>query len=401
VSESRKTLLFLTTDVPYPADSGGRLKSFKLLERLSKDYEVKLLCAYGGERQKDVKALRNVVDIASIQAFQNHLPRTPFHFLNAIMTSPSFNAYRIYSKELETMVKWSSEAADIALLDHLEMVHVLPEKLDTPIVYHSHNAEYILWEEYARIKGNFLTSWLFEWESDRVKLLERYAMRRARFTFAAPNDAEKLKQIPGTEKVELRNTYHLGMDELIELPDINLESNPQNVFYAGTLNWEPNRDGLQWFIQKCWPGIRAKHPQAEFHVCGKGGDQSLKTIMGHTEGVTYHGFVKDLESIMSKSRCAVVPLRMGSGMKIKTFDALYRGLPLVTTNAGAEGIQIENKTHAWVVNDSDSFIKAVNSTLHDTKTSTTMRDNARQLCKEQYRYSELLDVMAQDIRAIN
>ncbi len=346
-------------------------------------------------------ALRAAVQISGIQAFQNHLPRTPFHFVNAIMSSPSFNAYRIYSKELETMVKWSAEAADLVLLDHLEMVHVLPEKLETPFVYHSHNAEYILWKEYARIKGNFFTSWLFDWEADRVKLLERYAMRRAKFTFASPNDEEKLKHIPGTEKVEFRNTYHLGQDAMLELPEINLESNPMNVFYAGTLSWEPNRDGLQWFIQKCWPGVRAEHPQAEFHICGKGADESLKTIMAHSPGITYHGFVKDLESLMSKSRCAVVPLRMGSGMKIKTFDALYRGLPLVTTNTGAEGIQIENKTHAWVVNESDTFTKAVNSTLHDTKTSTTMRDNARKLCKERYRYSELLDVMAQVMRAIS
>lgn len=400
MASTRPSLLFLTTDVPYPADSGGRLKTFKLLEQLSGSFDVKLLCAFGGSRKEDINDLKERIPLESIQAFQNHLPRTGLHFLNAILSAPSFNAYRVYSKEFETMVKWSAASSDLVLVDHLEMIDQLPETTDSKLVYHSHNAEYVLWEEFATIKGTFLSKWLYDWEASRVKMLERYTIRRAHFTFAAPNDVEALCKISGIESSMFRNTFHLGNDQLLQLPPIALESNAPDVFYAGTLSWEPNRDGLQWFLQQCWPIIKSRLPDANFHVCGRGADEALRTIMANNEGVVYHGFVEALDGVMSKSRCAVVPLRMGSGMKIKTFDALYRGLPLVTTTTGAEGIDLENKTHAWIVDSPGAFAEAVISTIHDPHQSTIMRNSARQLCEQSYRYAALLQQMEKDLHSL-
>jgi len=400
VASTRPSLLFLTTDVPYPADSGGRLKTFKLLEQLSSSFDVKLLCAFGGSRKEDINGLKERVPLESIQAFQNHLPRTGLHFLNAILSAPSFNAYRIYSKEFETMVKWSAATADLVLVDHLEMIDQLPDTIESKLVYHSHNAEYVLWEEFAALKGTFLSKWLYEWEASRVKMLERYTVRRAHFTFAAPNDVEALCKVAGIESSMFRNTYHLGNDQLLELPPVDLEVNAPDVFYAGTLSWEPNRDGLQWFLQQCWPIIKQRNPASCFHVCGRGADEALQTIMRNSADVTYHGFVQDLDSVMSKSRCAVVPLRMGSGMKIKTFDALYRGLPLVTTSTGAEGIDLENKTHAWIVDSPEAMAEAVISTIHDPHQSTIMRNSARELCEKKYRYSGLLQRMEKELTSL-
>lgn len=298
------------------------------------------------------------------------------------------------------MVKWAVEAVDIVFIDHLEMIDQLPDKVDAKLVYHSHNAEYVLWEEFSRLKGNFFSKWLYDWEASRVKLLERYAIRRCDMVFAAPNDVSALSKIPGIEAAMFRNTYHLGNDFLLDLPAIPLGENPPHVFYAGTLSWEPNRDGIHWFLNDCWPEVRSTIPDATFHVCGRGADKDLVSLMQHSPGVEYHGFVENFESYMSTSRCAVVPLRMGSGMKIKSFDALYRGLPLVTTSTGAEGIALENKTHARVVDDAHGFAEALISTINETQESTLMRDRARALCNEKYRYANLLEQMEKDLTSL-
>lgn len=347
-----------------------------------------------------MEGMKKALPSISIQAFNNHLPRSGGNFFMALMSAPSFNAYRIRSKQFETMIKWSAEAADIVLVDHLEIFDQIPEKLGKPIAYHSHNAEHVLWEELAKLKGTFFSKWIYDWEASRVKVLERYAVRKSNITFAAPNDKEKLLTIQGLEESMFRNTYHLGNDELLELPTIDLATNGKKVFYAGTLSWEPNRDGLHWFLLEVWPKVLENDPDAEFHVCGKGADEDLSRLMQQRNGVTYHSFVDDLETVMNQCRCAVVPLRMGSGMKIKTFDALYRGLPLITTSIGAEGIVIENKTHAFVVDASIKFAEAVNQALNDTDSTTILRDSARHLCQEMYRYPELLHHMEDDIRAL-
>ncbi len=402
MNSSKSTLLFVTTELPYPADSGGRIKTFRLLQYLSLQFNVKLICAFGGKRKKAVEAMKAAIPgLSYLQVFDNHQPRTAINFFVALMTSPSFNAFRIYSKELETMIKWSAESSDVLMVDHAETIDLVPEEHKGKIVYHSHNAEFKLWSDFATMRGTFLTKWMLEWEASRVKQLERYAIKRSTFTFAAPNDQQALMAELGIDASKFRSTYHLGNDALLELDDIDLKANGKEIFYAGTLSWEPNRDGIQWFIENCWPTIHEKEPNAVLNVCGGGADDALLKLMNHTAGVNALGFVDDLEAIMQKSRCAIVPLRFGSGMKIKTFDALYRGLPLITTTTGAEGIELENKKHAYIVDEPNAFAETVISVLNDTDTATTTRDQGRSICRERYSYASMLQGMLEDIRSIH
>jgi glycosyltransferase involved in cell wall biosynthesis len=402
MDQTKPTLLFVTTELPYPPDSGGRIKTFRLLQFLTLHYNVKLICAFGGKRKKAVEAMKAAIPgLSYMQVFDNHQPRTAINFFVALMTSPSFNAFRIYSKELETMIKWSAEASDVLMVDHAETIDLVPEEFKGKIIYHSHNAEFKLWSDFATMRGTFLTKWMLEWEASRVKQLERYAIKRSTFTFAAPNDQEALKAELGIEDSKFRLTYHLGNDALLELDDINLKANGKEIFYAGTLSWEPNRDGIQWFIEQCWPMIHEKEPSAVLNVCGGGADEDLLKLMEKTAGVNALGFVNDLESIMQKSRCAIVPLRFGSGMKIKTFDALYRGLPLTTTTIGAEGIALENKKHAHIVDEDNAFADAVISVLNDTDAATTLRDQGRSICRAIYSYPSMLQGMLEDIRSMH
>lgn len=397
MEKSPARLLFLTTEVPFPADSGGKLKTFKLLERLAASYEVKVICAFGGHRAEAMKGLRAAIPIKGIQAFDNHKPRTVLQFINAFLTAPTFNAYRVYSKEMETMLQWSLDDCDVILVDHLEMMDMVPQKLKCKLIYHSHNAEFRLWNSLARVKGSFFTRWIFELEADRVRILERYAVNKSSITFAAPNDQELLAGIKGLDSSKFRLTYHLGNDQLLSLPEPDLGTNNHRIFYAGTLSWEPNRDGLQWFIQHCWKNVAAAVPSAELHICGRGADNNLLTLMRHHPGIQFHGFVDDLEEIMGSCACTMVPLRMGSGMKIKTFDALYRGLPVVSTTIGAEGIDIVHGVHAMIADDPDTFSKHLIHLLLDKEAAGKLRKSARELCRSKYLYKDVLDSMEKDI----
>ena len=127
MNSSKSTLLFVTTELPYPADSGGRIKTFRLLQYLSLQFNVKLICAFGGKRKKAVEAMKAAIPgLSYLQVFDNHQPRTGINFFIALMTAPSFNAFRIYSKELETMIKWSAEASDVVIVDHAETIDLIP-----------------------------------------------------------------------------------------------------------------------------------------------------------------------------------------------------------------------------------------------------------------------------------
>lgn len=397
----RKTLLFITTELPWPADSGGRIKTFRLVEFLAQHYDVRLLCAQGGRKKKEMRALRERTGIESVQAFDNIRRRTPINWFRALMSFPSFNAFRVHSLPLESMIKISAEAADIVMIDHAEVMDMMPEKFAGILIYHSHNAEFKLWDNYAAIERNPIARWAIEWEASRVKVLERYAIRKSRFTFAAPNDSELLARELKIESEKFRLTYHLGNDQLLDHPPVDLQRNAKRIFYAGTLSWEPNRDGLEWLLTEVWPQVSKQAPDAELTICGKGANSALTELMHATQGVTYKGFVPDLNAEMEQCRLAIVPLRMGSGMKIKTFDALYRGLPLVTTSVGAEGIDLVHETHAAITDETNTFASHIISLLNDPKRSEELAAAGRKLVKEKYTYTILFEHMLKSMQEVN
>src|SRR5690606_32294665 len=137
------------------------------------------------------------------------------------------------------MVKWSAESADLIIIDHLECFNLLLENFKGKVIYHSHNAECKLWKDFAALNSNTFASALLRWEAKRVKAFERYAISRSNFTFMAPNDRELIMREIGFKENAFRNTFHLGNDELLIAPDIDLHANNPEVFYAGTLSWEP------------------------------------------------------------------------------------------------------------------------------------------------------------------
>ena len=109
--------------------------------------------------------------------------------------------------------------------------------------------------------------------------------------------------------------------------------------FVGMLSIAHNDDGLSWFLRDGMPELLRLHPDAVLHVIGRGASpQVVELAQTHGEHVRLHGYVGDLDALLGSCCAMVNVLRFGSGVKIKVLDALARGLPVVTTDVGAEGI---------------------------------------------------------------
>jgi glycosyltransferase involved in cell wall biosynthesis len=109
--------------------------------------------------------------------------------------------------------------------------------------------------------------------------------------------------------------------------------------FVGMLSIAHNDDGLSWFLRDGMPELLRRHPDAVLHVIGRGASQPVVELaQGYGESVRLHGYVEDLDALVGACCAMVNVLRFGSGVKIKVLDALARGLPVVTTDVGAEGI---------------------------------------------------------------
>jgi len=131
-----------------------------------------------------------------------------------------------------------------------------------------------------------------------------------------------------------------------------------------------NDDGVRWLFKDIWPHVLSNLPNAQLRIAGAGADSALTHLAAATPGVELLGYVDDLEPEYRGADVVVVPLRFGAGVKFKTLDALVRGVPVVTTAVGAEGIGDDGhpdaELFAHVGDQPEAFAEALVAIAHDT-----------------------------------
>ncbi|MEH6580753.1 MAG: glycosyltransferase [Halioglobus sp.] len=393
-----KKLLFITPELPFPAQSGGKVKSLKLLQALAERYQVTLACPLKLEDASYVE------EFHAISPCSNHLhdavnvPRSPGNLIRSYLRGIPLNVHRTHSQRLQAEVASVADDHDVAFLDHYEVFPYLPQEYAGLAVYHAHNAYFKMWQRYAQLPGNPAMRLAAYFEAKRVRSYESSVASLTDLTFAAPNDAIELKQL-GVEEDKVHHTFHLGDDEQLELPDLRHVDTVKKLMYVGFLGWEPNVQGLLWFIERVWPSLVQRHPDLRFDIVGKNPDQRLQAAAACWEGISLKGFVPDLQDIYRDSRVSVAPLLFGSGMKVKVLDAMARGMPIVTTSVGAEGIDMESGKHLLVANTPGDMANEVDRLLTDSDLWQRLQVNSRALIRERYTWRRLFTQMHRTLDA--
>lgn len=396
-----KKLLFLSPELPFPLQSGGKVKSMKLLQSLAERYEVTFVSPLKLDDEENLEAFLAVSPCREHLVTPVNVPRSAYNLLASYVQSRPLNVRRTLDTGLRDRVGKIAHEYDVIVLDHYEVSAYLPDNYAGTVVYHAHNAYFKIWDRFARLPGNPAMRLAAFVEARRVRAYEAMVAKRASLVFAAPNDAEELIS-SGVARDKICDTYHLGDDAHLELPELNFAQTEKKLMYVGFLGWEPNVQGLLWFIDRVWPLLIKEHPELEFEIVGKNPDERLCEAVSRHCGIRLAGFVADLDSVYSESRVSVAPLLFGSGMKVKVLDAMARGIPTVTTRVGAEGIDIVNGEHLLVADDETLMATHVSTLLKDDVVWDKLRVNSRQLIRERYTWSRLFAAMHADIaRVVN
>ncbi len=391
-----KKLLFITPELPYPPQSGGKVKSLKLLESLAERYEVTLACPLKLEDPTNVGEFSRVSPCARHLHEPVNSPRTAGNLALSYVQGRPLNVRRTFDAVLAERVADIADEHDIIVLDHYEVFPYLPASYQGLVVYHSHNAYFKMWERFAKLPGNPAMRLAAHIEAGRVRRSEAALADRADLVFAAPNDGRELIDA-GVHADKIRDTFHLGDDQQLELPELAFEHTRKKLMYVGFLGWEPNVQGLVWFISEVWPRLLQQHPDLEFDIVGKNPDRRLQAAAAPWKGINLTGYVADLQTIYADSRVSVAPLLFGSGMKVKVLDAMARGMPTVTTSVGAEGIDIENGRHLLVADEPAAMAQAILSLLDNAALWQQLQNNSRALISERYTWRKLFTQMHRDI----
>jgi glycosyltransferase involved in cell wall biosynthesis len=300
--------------------------------------------------------------------------------------------YRNQSVDFKQKVDAQADDFDVIFVDHYLMFQYVPAHFRGRVIVHQHNAEFVMWSRFAKQTSKPLQKALLNLEAFRIRRYEVKMCRLVDVVLAAPNDKVELIAA-GVSDDKFIDTYHLGDEGNLSLPDIHFDNTGVNVLFIGTLTWEANIDGLLWFLEKSWPLIKQLVPNVTFTIAGKHTEQLKNKLLKLEPEINLMGFVDDLEDLYQQHRVFVAPLRFGSGIKVKIVNSLYRGIPTVTTVIGAEGLTLKNREHILIENNAVEFAGSVASLLKNKSRWLKISRQSRQFMKNNYTW----DVVFQNV----
>jgi O-antigen biosynthesis protein len=158
---------------------------------------------------------------------------------------------------------------------------------------------------------------------------------------------------------------------IMSIQEQSINPGSQELIFIGGFKWEPNIDGIQWFVKEIWESIHVRMPGAVMTVIGSHPTEAVLEL-DKISGVNVIGYVPDTNPYLKRAAISIAPLRYGGGMKGKVTEAMSLGLPVVTTSVGAQGLNAVSGEHILIADDPLEFAEAVISLLESPSTRTQM-----------------------------
>jgi hypothetical protein len=348
-------ILIVATKAPWPPVDGGRFLLRNTLEALTAAGHRPVLVAPVDPARFDLAAV--AAELAGC-CTPRLVPAAPGHPLPSALRSwaagmpLSVARHALPAVRREVARCLSETRFDVV---HAEQLQALPQTAPArarvvPVVLRAQNVESDLWAETARRtrgwRGRVLTI-----EARRLARWEGEAVRRAAAVLPlTAEDAARLRSLAGGQ-----GNVRVVRAAFPELPAVEVPPLPgaPAVVVLGSQGWLPNEDSVAWFLAEVWPLVRAALPEAVLHLFGAASPGPLP------DEVTLHPPPRESAEAFAPGSILAVPLRIGSGVRIKVLEAWARGVPVVGTPAALAGLEVEDGREALVAGDPAAFAAAL------------------------------------------
>ena len=374
--------LVVSPFVPYPPRDGGRIRMHALLSRLAARHDVELLTLAGPDETH--AAVDSLEDIGIRVATVPHSPNRIRAMGGAIASRTSLYAQLYRSKALEAAVadRVGRGAVDVVQCEFSLLGGYVPARPRSgpPWIVAAHNLEFRL---AGAAPGRGVVNRLYaRREAGKRRTEELGAFRRADHVVAVSEvDAASIRRFVPEASVSVVPN---GVDVDAHRPSGRAEaSRDPSAVFVGKMDFRPNVDAAQWFCHAILPRVREARPDFRFTVCGGPVASSVQRL-GDDPSVRITGTVAETDTHVDDAAVVVVPLRAGSGTRLKILEAFALGRPVVSTTIGCEGLDVEPGRHLLVADGAAEMGDAIVELLADPQRRRALGEAGRQLAEERY-----------------
>ncbi|MEO8523684.1 MAG: glycosyltransferase [Caldimonas sp.] len=272
---------------------------------------------------------------------------------------------------------------DVVVFDFVHSAVLRPTKVNAATVCFTHNVEAEIFARHAEQATSLPLRLVWKSQYAKMRRFEQTALRQ--FTTVVAVSERDARHFVDAYGVVAPVTIPTGVDLDFFQWHAPIEVGPEDpptVVFIGSMDWEANIDGVRHFIDEVWPLVRAQVPHARFVVVGRNPPASLVNRAREARDITFTGFVDDVRPFVRSAHVSVIPLRVGGGTRIKAFEAMAMGCPVVSTSIGIEGLDVRDGEEFLRRDDASAQAAAIVQLLRDGKLRNDISLRARH-CVEQ------------------
>jgi glycosyltransferase involved in cell wall biosynthesis len=376
----------LTQVLPYPPDSGPKVKTYNVIKYLARKHGVTLVSFVRDDQVDCVRHLKRYCQAVHTLPIARGAVRDAWYMGQSFLTGQPFLMLRDDRRAMRDLVDRLSAEQDFDVVhaDQLNMGQYAERMPGVFKVLDLHNALWLLYKRLWETMSWGLRRWLLgrDW-----RLLRSYEGRMVR-------QFDAVLAVSHEDKASLQAAAGKAVDIVVipiaidtdEVATIEREPEPTHILHIGTMYWPPNIDGVNWFIREVYRLIRQERPDVQFDVVGSRPPAEMVALNEAGLGINVTGYVADPTSYFERAALMVVPLRAGGGMRVKILNALAQGIPIVSTAMGCEGIAVTPGQDILVGDTAESFAAEVLKVLGDPALGRSLAANGRRLAEQTYDY---------------
>lgn len=367
--------------VPFPANDGGTIAMFNHTRAFQQNgHKVHILAINTNKHRVTISSLpKEFYEIATIDAVAIDTNIKPIDAFFNLFSKKSYNIERFVSKAFDKKLAeiLQKETFDIVQLESIFVapyISTIRKYSKAKIVLRSHNVEFKIWEHLSNTCSSFL-------KKSYLKLLTR---RLKRYELALLNSYDAIAAITAADGETFKS---LGCTRPITIAPIGVNCEEYKItdpvrefpglFHLGAMDWMPNVEGIEWFLQLVWEDLQAEHPDLKFYIAGRKMPAWLKK--GNNPNVVVEGEVADAKKFMASKTIMLVPLLSGGGMRVKIVEGMALGKTIISTSLGAEGIPYTHNKDILIADSPLEFKSMITKCIQDKSFCENIGNNAKNL----------------------
>jgi glycosyltransferase involved in cell wall biosynthesis len=390
----------LTPYLPYPLLSGGQIRTYNLLKKMSSKHQITLFALIKDrEEEKYVSELEKYC--YKVKVFKRS--QKPFTIKNIFKTAFSSYPFVVIRNHVPEVMRAIREEVEAEKYDaiHAETFYMMPHipsEIKLPKILAEQTIEYLGYKSFAKKFGPQKFQKIFKPFLDidikKITKWEKYYWKNCDKLITMSEDDKKYiaSQIGQKEKIAVVAN---GVDTKWFADYPNKRPKTPTILSVGTFKWLPNVEAVEFLVTQVWPLVKEKMDDVKLWIVGNSPTQEVRQFAKKDKSVVVTGNLPDIRDAFKGAHVLAAPVFSGKGTRYKILEAMASGTPIVATTTAVEGLDIKNGEQALIANNAKEMAKEIIRLLNDQRLQNKLAKQGASYVAKNFDWDKIADELDQ------